>query len=1085
MAIDASRARQNLKDFNLKALFVEELGWERHTATHDITVDGNSYRLGAVAHKRGLAVFICQPGANGLVPDYATRRKIDRQLAKLAHEHVIVFVDSDKTTQIWQWVKKEPGKPVACREHTFHTSQPGDALIQKVQALGVSIDEETSLTLPEVTGRVRAAFDVERVTKHFYDRFKSEHEAFLRFLKGIPDDDMQRWYVSVMLNRLMFIYFIQKKGFLDNNANYLRDKLAQSKKRGKDRFYSDFLCPLFFEGFAKKEAERSAATNQLLGKVPYLNGGLFLKHQIEERYGTHIQIGDTAFEKLFAFFDQYHWHLDERPLKRDDEINPDVLGYIFEKYINQKQMGAYYSKEDITGYISQGSLIPFLFDQARKGCKIAFEGEHCVWRLLQTDPDRYIYDTVKTGVSLKLPPEIAAGLNDVSKRTEWNKAATGEYSLPTELWREVVFRRKRFEKVWGKLAGGEVRAISDLITYNLDIRQFAQDVIESCEGPDLLRAFYKAITTVSVLDPACGSGAFLFAALNILESLYEACLDRMQVFLDELEQSKHKHRPEKFADFKKELERVAAHPNRKYFVYKAIIVNNLFGVDIMEEATEICKLRLFLKLVAQIDRLDQIEPLPDIDFNIRAGNTLVGYVSYEDVKRAVTSKFDFEKTMDRIAEKAQEIDRLFRLFREMQSDQRMESKDFGEAKDELLRRLKALEDELSRYLAGEYGVKSNDRASYERWLASHKPFHWFIEFYGIVAKGGFDVAIENPPYVEYGKVRGEYTIRHYSTEGCGNLFAFFTERSLRLLAGTGKLGIIIPVASVCTDGYAPLQRVLVDEGALTISSYNDRPGKLFDGLEHIRLAIIFCDKNSSGTRCVNTTKYNRWQTIERLTLFTRLAYTESSEFLREGIIPKLSSDLEKNILRKLTSQRRTLNYYARNSSDQKIYYTRKLSGFVQILDFVPEIYDERGRKREPSELKTIGFDSEAVRDVFLALLNSNLFYWLLTVQSDCRNLNKREVLSAPFDAESAKQTVMKQLGHLSQDLMRELQGSAKTLKIGDLKIQCTYPKFSKRLIDQIDGVLATHFGFDAEELDFVINYDIKYRMGDELEEADD
>ncbi len=75
------------------------------------------------------------------------------------------------------------------------------------------------------------------------------------------------------------------------------------------------------------------------------------------------------------------------------------------------------------------------------------------------------------------------------------------------------------------------------------------------------------------------------------------------------------------------MKRVEDHPNHRYFILKSIIVNNLYGVDIMEEAVEICKLRLFLKLVAQIERVEHIEPLPDIDFNIRAGNTLVGFVS--------------------------------------------------------------------------------------------------------------------------------------------------------------------------------------------------------------------------------------------------------------------------------------------------------------------------------------------------------------------------------------------------------------------------------------------------------------------------
>ena len=133
------------------------------------------------------------------------------------------------------------------------------------------------------------------------------------------------------------------------------------------------------------------------------------------------------------------------------------LGYIFEKYINQKQMGAYYTQEDITEYISKNTAIPFLFDAARKKCRIAFEGEASVWELLQADPDRYIYDAVKTGVKRDLPIEIASGIDDVSKRTMWNTPAPDEYALPTETWREVVARRSRYEAIHAKLSNGENR----------------------------------------------------------------------------------------------------------------------------------------------------------------------------------------------------------------------------------------------------------------------------------------------------------------------------------------------------------------------------------------------------------------------------------------------------------------------------------------------------------------------------------------------------------------------------------------------------------------------------------------------------
>src|SRR5262249_22082278 len=241
------------------------------------------------------------------------------------------------------------------------------------------------------------------------------------------------------------------------------------------------------------------------------------------------------------------------------EIDPDVLGYIFEKYINQKQMGAYYTKEDITEYISKNTIIPHLFDVARKKCAIAFEPGSIVWRQLADNPDRYLYRSVRHGVLddqgevIPLPVEIQKGVQDVGRRDGWNRVAATEYALATETWREHVARRQRCLALREKLLGGQVSQINDLITYNLAIRPFAEDTIESCEGPDLLRAFYQAVSTVTVLDPTCGSGAFLFAALNVLQPLYEACLDRMQAFVDDLDRSGVAHSPKKFEDFRRIL----------------------------------------------------------------------------------------------------------------------------------------------------------------------------------------------------------------------------------------------------------------------------------------------------------------------------------------------------------------------------------------------------------------------------------------------------------------------------------------------------------------------------------------------------
>src|SRR5436309_3672507 len=198
------------------------------------------------------------------------------------------------------------------------------------------------------------------------------------------------------------------------------------------------------------------------------------------------------------------------------------------------------------------------------------------------------------------------------------------------------------------------------------------------------------------------------------------------------------------------LDRVAAHPSRRYFVFKTIILNNLFGVDIMEEATEICKLRLFLKLAAQVkpDASKEnfgIEPLPDIDFNIRAGNTLIGYATPDEVRRSM-QEFgsgqmrlgveDELKSYAHFAENVEIADRLFQQFRAMQDERGMNVQEFGKAKETLRERLKKLEGELNQYLASEYGVKPSETTKYAAWLKSHQPFHWFVDFFGIMSKGG-------------------------------------------------------------------------------------------------------------------------------------------------------------------------------------------------------------------------------------------------------------------------------------------------------------------------------------------------------------
>ncbi|MCS6889867.1 MAG: SAM-dependent methyltransferase, partial [Chloroflexus sp.] len=121
------------------------------------------------------------------------------------------------------------------------------------------------------TTRLTSSLDVERVTKRFYEEFKQQRETFQAWVRGIPEERDRRWYASVILHRLLFASFLQANGFLNNNPDYLRERLVWSKTHlGPDRYYRDVLRLLFWQGFACEPARRNPRVTQILGSIPYL-----------------------------------------------------------------------------------------------------------------------------------------------------------------------------------------------------------------------------------------------------------------------------------------------------------------------------------------------------------------------------------------------------------------------------------------------------------------------------------------------------------------------------------------------------------------------------------------------------------------------------------------------------------------------------------------------------------------------------------------------------------------------------------------------------------------------------------------------
>jgi hypothetical protein len=668
MTFDFKSSREHLQSFDFEALFRSDLNWSNPTTkrVEAIEINAVTYQRRMIAQVAGVAVYEVVAGQ---VPDAGVRQEIYRQTVETSLEHLLIFVDEERSQSYWSWVKRDGKKEVA-RHLTYYKGQSGDLILGKLGKLVFELEdfESGDPTVVDAARRLQDVLDVEKVTKKFYADFKVHLEWFVAQIVGIDDENDRRWYASVILNRLMFVYFLQYKGFVDGNENYLRDKFEQFED---GNFYRDFLRVLFFEGFAKAKPNRSPEARQILGEIKYLNGGLFLPHRIETNKKYKISIANEAFEKTLTLFEKYSWNLDDSPGGKDDEIRPEVLGYIFEKYINQKEFGAYYTRPEITEYLCDRTINKLILDKVN-----------------------------------------------------------------AERW--------------------QFGSIEELL-FNLD----ADLCLFLLEG---------ILPKLSLLDPACGSGAFLVAAMKTLINVYAAVIGRIEFV--------------KSPAVTKWLQTLRdEHPSIQYYIKKRIITDNLYGVDIMEEATEITKLRLFLALVASAATLEELEPLPNVDFNIMAGNSLIGLVRVDEdgfngsagMPVDPTQRDLFKPTVaqgnllemlaaSEYRQILEEKNRSIALFKERAFANPEDVSTESEIRTEMLK--SSIEElngksqkKLNRLMFDEFGRlkikyeqaqatgKATKRLLNQADIDRLEPFHWGYQFDQIIeGRGGFDAIIANPPW---------------------------------------------------------------------------------------------------------------------------------------------------------------------------------------------------------------------------------------------------------------------------------------------------------------------------------------------------
>ena len=846
--LDLPGFQRHLAALDFTPLFVDVLGWNNPppASARWVEDDATTHRFKSrvVAELGGVAVM--QVVAQEAWPTEAVRHQIWRHLSRQHAENLLIFTEQQKTPSqsLWYWVKRgrdeATGKPkLTPRRHDYFRGQPVDLFASKLQAMVVELsdlDDTGRMPVLEAARRIQTALDVETTTKRFFTRYEQQHKTLLSQIEGIDDEHDRRWYASVILNRLMFVWFLQKKFFLDNgNVDYLLTKLAESRLRGPDRFFGEFLDALFFEAFAKPEPDRSAQARKLTGKVPYLNGGLFLHHKLEldaehqPRLGKTLRIPDVAFEGVFDVFRAFTWHLDDTPNGDSDEINPDVLGYIFEKYINQKAFGAYYTRPEITGYLAERSIHQLILERT-------------------------------------------------------HEPALLELNLP-----EIKFD-----------------SVADLLA-RMDART-------------ALRLVDEVLPSITVLDPAAGSGAFLVAALKCLLNVYSAVVGRAELGTS--------------AELQAWLRRIQAkHASVGYYIKRRIVTDNLYGVDIMEEATEIAKLRLFLAMVASVRRVEDLEPLPNIDFNILAGNSLVGLLRVDEHEFDASGK---------------QGDMFRKSYRELLTEKKRKLAIYRSSADQLganvsLRALRddidtamdeanAVMNELLQKQFAERGIKFEQatwdaakaelgkpkkRAVTLQDVDAQHPFHWGYVFDEIVQKrGGFDIVLANPPWEvfkpqakeffadhsdlvsknkmtikefegertkllkdravrdawlayesrfphmnQYFRLAPEYRHQVATVDGRRvgsdlNLYKLFTERCFNLLRPGGECGIVIP-SGIYTDlGAKGLRDLLFEQTHIRGLFCFENRKEIFEGVHRSFKFVVLTFEKSALPRLQDTGESN-------------------------------------------------------------------------------------------------------------------------------------------------------------------------------------------------------------------------------------
>ena len=359
----------------------------------------------------------------------------------------------------------------------------------------------------------------------------------------------------------------------------------------------------------------------------------------------------------------------------------------------------------------------------------------------------------------------------------------------------------------------------------------------------------------------------------------------------------------------------------------------------------------------------------------------------------------------------------------------------------------------------------------------------------LVEREGFDVIIGNPPYLEYSKVKRSDALHHCEEKSCGNLYAAVIERSLALChPEKSYLGLIVPISICSGERFAPLRQTLFHAtSTLWLANFEIFPCRLFANAFQ-RVSIILAARHESrACATLQVTKTHRWFAEERSHLLQCLLYKKVESSASSLTFPKSSSLHQEHIVHKMLQKAcgtKIATLLHPTKTEHFVYYQEATNYWTKAVCCIP-YYRKNGEIMTPSHGRFLFFGQERTARIVMALMNSSLFYiWFITY-ADGFHLSHTLVKAFPISTPLLSSQKLYDLALLlEKDIQLHAHRSTHNTKDNRrtqqpghrIELEEYHMRHSKNILDEVDRVLAQYYNFSQEELDFIINYDIKYRL---------